>query len=155
MKLRLIGTPNKIDKSLVRHAMHFYIENLIGKNTNHIKLYINFVDNLIKETSNKAFSWPTLKAFKTKIDSNIGRIATLKCLAHEAVHIKQFACEELVFHTKRYDTVLWLGKEMDWNQHDLKIYYNAPWEIEAYGREIALYEFFKINGYSSKINKFD
>lgn len=66
----------------------------------------------------------------------------IQTLAHEMVHVKQYAKNE---HVKRFATAkgglkiesVWLGKP--WRpKRDESGYYDAPWEIEAYGREVGL-----------------
>lgn len=69
----------------------------------------------------------------------------IKTLAHEMVHVKQYAKRELVSGlmvaakdglkiTCKWMGKIWMskGKEDD--------YYDSPWEIEAYGREVGLYK---------------
>ena len=145
MKLRVYGNSHKVDKNLVRTAMFFYMDTLLGAETDDLTLHVKFVDGLIKTKNSKARSWPSVTAFKIEVDAGLGRIQTLRCLAHEIVHIKQFACRELAYHPTDNCIALWNGEEMEWNQQDMNIYYNTPWEIEANGREVALYELFKIH----------
>jgi hypothetical protein len=56
-------------------------------------------------------------------------------LAHELVHVKQFACGELRFLESTGKTK-WKGKHVNDEELD---YYDHPWEIEAYGREKGLF----------------
>ena len=62
----------------------------------------------------------------------------LQTLAHEMVHVKQFATGELRLLNKgraaRWNNVPWKGK-----QDEMDSYYDSPWEIEAFGRELGLY----------------
>jgi hypothetical protein len=148
MRLRIFGNPRKVNKELARDAMNFYIESLLGSDTDDLKIHVKFIDNLVRDTNYKAHSQPTVKAFILGIDSNLTQRATLKCLAHEIVHIKQFACRELVYHATDDNLVLWHGEEMVWNQKDVKYYYNTPWEIEANSREVGLYELYRIHLYN-------
>ena len=57
----------------------------------------------------------------------------LLTVAHEMVHVKQFTRKELTHTTKRA-VKSWKGK----NYHDSQ-YWDCPWEIEAYGRELGLF----------------
>lgn len=57
----------------------------------------------------------------------------LLTIAHEMVHVKQFTRGELK-HTECMATKSWKGK----NYHESN-YWNCPWEIEAYGRELGLF----------------
>ena len=72
----------------------------------------------------------------------------LKTLAHEMVHLKQFAKNELtdvggnkstVYRGGQSYSTKWMGKV--WapkgKEHP---YYDAPWEIAAYGQEVGLYK---------------
>jgi hypothetical protein len=66
----------------------------------------------------------------------------IQTLAHEMVHVKQYAKNE---HVKRFATAkgglriesVWLGKPWRPKKNE-NGYYDAPWEIEAYGREVGL-----------------
>jgi len=66
----------------------------------------------------------------------------IQTLAHEMVHVKQHAKNELV---KDYGTArggyklesVWLGKVWRPKQGE-DSYFDSPWEVEAYGREVGL-----------------
>lgn len=62
-------------------------------------------------------------------------------LGHELVHVKQYLNNE-IFDYKNGD-VRHKGIIFDasWGQ-DEETYYESPWEIEAYGRELGLYRMF-------------
>jgi len=66
---------------------------------------------------------------------------TLKNLGHEMVHVKQYLLNEL-FDYKDGQTSRYMGGryaytgEMDWT------YWDAPYEVEAYGRMEGLYQMF-------------
>lgn len=83
--------------------------------------------------------WFTINLRGAKGDDDI-----IKTLAHEMVHVKQHAKNELqsgVMIASRGGlkmTSKWMGeiwKPKGKEDH----YYDSPWEIEAYGREIGLY----------------
>ena len=83
--------------------------------------------------------WFTINLRDAKDDDDV-----LKTLAHEMVHVKQHAKNELqsgVMIASRGGlkmTSKWMGeiwKPKGKEDH----YYDSPWEIEAYGREIGLY----------------
>lgn len=84
--------------------------------------------------------WFTIQLRDAKGDDPL-----MKTLAHEMVHIKQFAKGEMYtdhFKTARGYRKLqteWQGSV--WNpskkEHE---YFDSPWEIEAYGREVGLYQ---------------
>lgn len=70
----------------------------------------------------------------------------IKTLAHEMVHVKQYAKNELgkefavgrggsgVRIATRWQGQLWKAKRKE------DAYWDCPWEIEAYGREVGLYQ---------------
>jgi hypothetical protein len=69
------------------------------------------------------------------MDPNLGKRNMLIVLAHEMVHVKQYAKGELkdfVYGTR----VKFKGSIIDDNKVD---YWDQPWEIEAHGREKGLY----------------
>ena len=67
----------------------------------------------------------------------------LSTVAHELVHVKQFAKGELYDSTVK-DRTRWHGQWMKRTPD----YWDLPWEIEAYGREVGLYtRWVRENGY--------
>ena len=85
------------------------------------------------------------RVFELQISSKIPKNRQIEVMAHEIVHIKQMARNELrmkagvkVFHdgtVVRHDVGIWMGKEYLVNEDT---YFDLPWEIEAYGREVGL-----------------
>lgn len=87
--------------------------------------------------------WFTIGLNKTT-DKNADIDSIIKTLAHEMVHVKQHAKNELqTGHAvaargglKIYSK--WMGEI--WKPKGKEdAYFDAPWEIEAYGREVGLY----------------
>ena len=76
------------------------------------------------ETDNK-------RTFELEIDRNQRLRDLLETVAHEMVHVKQFARREM--HPSM-DT--WYGKTYSPDKVD---YWDLPWEIEAHGREVGLF----------------
>jgi hypothetical protein len=67
------------------------------------------------------------------IDSAMNIQDTIECLAHEMVHVKQFARGQLSYDIKPTKThTLWMGK-----RHQVDPY-ESPWELEAYSKEKVL-----------------
>ena len=74
------------------------------------------------------------REFDIEVHSKLKLRKFLTTLAHEMVHVKQFAKGELYESTvqgKHRWHGQWLAKEPD--------YYDQPWEIEAAGREAGLF----------------
>lgn len=62
-------------------------------------------------------------------------------LGHELVHVKQYLNNEIFDYTSgdvRYKGTLY---DSAWAENE-EAYFDAPWEIEAYGRELGLYRMF-------------
>jgi len=71
-----------------------------------------------------------------KSDTRIGRQDIFKTLAHEMVHVKQFAQRELKFRVRSLEKMTWKGKQVN----ESKVAYEKlPWEKEAFGKEEILF----------------
>lgn len=75
------------------------------------------------------------REFEININSKMGTRKQLITLAHEIVHVKQYAKGELK-SLLRTSTERWHGKYI---QTDELNYFDRPWEIEAFGREYGMY----------------
>lgn len=63
----------------------------------------------------------------------------IRCLAHEMVHLKQYVRGEFTISSTNDKMVeLWKGEVYKFKKNEHP-YYDAPWEIEAYGREPGLF----------------
>ena len=71
------------------------------------------------------------RTFELEIDRTQPLRQLLETVAHEMVHVKQYARREL--HPSKE---AWLGKTV--NPKKLS-YWDLPWEIEAHGREVGLF----------------
>ena len=71
------------------------------------------------------------REFELEIDKTQPLRKLLETVAHEMVHVKQFARREL--HPHNDD---WYGKT--YNPKKVS-YWDLPWEIEAHGREVGLF----------------
>lgn len=136
MQLSIVGCPErKKFLKYVKEAVNFYAEELISKKlSENINLKIKFNKTLdcfgyacIKEFNNSGKA----REFEIQIHPGIGAYNILKTLAHEMVHIKQFAYGETNCTLTR-----WKGNKVDSDDID---YYSHPWEIEANGMEVGLF----------------
>lgn len=84
--------------------------------------------------SDKSFKHFTIELLYTK---NI--VHMLKRLAHEAIHLKQYALGELDNNTIHRGHTVWLNTIVDERKID---YWDHPWEIEAYNNEYVLFKSF-------------
>jgi len=72
----------------------------------------------------------TYNEFELEIHKGMRLRRLLETVAHEMVHVKQYARKEL-----QQDSV-WQGKTYNPEKVD---YWDLPWEIEAHGREVGLF----------------
>ena len=73
----------------------------------------------------------TKRDFEIEIDKTQPMRKLLETIAHEMVHVKQFARREM-----HPETDEWYGKT--YNPKKVS-YWDLPWEIEAHGREVGLF----------------
>ncbi len=146
MEINVYNTNKKRLKTVVAEAAEFFAHQLMNSRmADNIELDIEFDPKLdcqgvcINEDDTKRSRFFTIQLRNTREDTDYDIIQTL---AHEMVHVKQYAKNE---HVKRFATAkgglkiesVWLGKP--WRpKRDESGYYDAPWEIEAYGREVGL-----------------
>lgn len=83
------------------------------------------------------------REFTLKIRAGLSHTETLKTIAHEMIHVKQYAYNEL-----NEEMTVWQGERI--NGESIK-YADQPWEIEAYGIGDILYREF-VKEYKEVIN---
>ena len=141
MLLNITGS-NKKNRMLVKHAAQWYAERLMGKRLmNSLEINIHLRRNLItKEGCEGTAIWEgdycdRPRDFTIELDLTFSIRDVLITLAHEMVHIKQWAKGEMYEYTKspmvRFHTTKF---ELD----DIN-YWDYPWEIEAFGKQLGLF----------------
>ena len=142
MKIRSKGKPDNVPRSLCKESLQFYANELLGKRlSKNISLQLVF-----EELPSPYFAicdWnddgPVHRNFIVIVNKTLKKRMMLITLAHEMVHVKQYARKELQDDQYR-NNVKWLGKVVCLNKTQ---YRKRPWEIEAYAKDKALYEKFK------------
>lgn len=143
---------DKVDTKMLRYAAHYFSHKLMNKRMlDNITLRISWTGN---ETTDDGLCYyteddKTPRNFKIMLNENMGRRALLMTLAHEITHLKQYALKEL--HDSSSGT-RW--KRVIVNEKEIH-YYDTPWEIEAFGRELGLYNRLKENLEHNKNMIFD
>ena len=154
MRISIRGNSDYADHEKMRIAVRYFLRRLLKNDTSGIsKVTVDFVDGLLKEDKTEGqFLFPyrqDCKSFIIEVDSSLRENRTLMVLAHECVHLKQWHKEELrdsSYPPKYTDSyVKWRGKRARWRDHadNEDQYFDQPWEIEAYGRQIGLYHGFR------------
>ena len=141
LKIEVTGTPSKVDVELCKKAIQFYGQKLLSEKIND-NIYLNLEFESFKTGACEyAFcTWEITnhnpRDFTITVKRNLSEKQMLLAIAHEMVHLKQYATGELKDYIKSNKKCRWMGKIFD---TDAIEYWDHPWEIDAYGREQGLY----------------
>ena len=145
MEINVTGTSGKLVGQL-KEAAEFYANLLMDpRMVKNLTIDIEISDRsdvdgeCVDEDGIKNPRWFTIGLKKQSAEE------MLKTLGHEMVHVKQHAKNELQSGimipargghrmTSRWMGQIWKPKA---KEHD---YFDSPWEIEAFGREVGLYQ---------------
>ena len=145
MYLTIDGSSKSVDKKTLTNAVEFYATCLDIDRKN-IDIYLDFEKELEKNFKENAYCVNEgCNQYTITIDPKFGKRKTLIALAHEMVHVKQYAKRELTYNSRKK-----LSRFKGQAYEDNINYWDQPWEIEAFGRELGLYVQFK---YSEKKKK--
>ena len=137
-----VNTKDRKLKEIIMSAVTWYANKLMSaRMVKSLSVTIKLKKNLSKKDGDEGrTSWEDSnhrpKEFTIEVDANISTREILEVLAHEMVHVKQFATGELFqyFTGKHKDLMRWHGQIIS-NDVD---YWDQPWEIEAYGMQLGL-----------------
>ena len=152
MLLETSGKPNKLPIKICKDAVKFYGRYLLTENLYHkITVTLKF-EHFDKKCSDYAYcEWEDkshrAKNFIITLKKDLSKKEMLLAIAHEMVHVKQYARGELSDYV-RLNKSKWQGVPYDLDTVD---YWECPWEIEAHGREKGLY--FKFQDYMRIVKK--
>ena len=140
MLLHIKGSNKKVRK-VVEQAAWYYAEKLMGKRLlGNLEITINLKKNLLTKEGNEGTAiWEDdnlrPKEFTITLDSTCTIRNILITLAHEMVHVKQWAKGEMYEYAEQ-DMVRF--NKTKFNLADIN-YWDYPWEIEAFGRQLGLF----------------
>ena len=125
----------------VERAAYFFEKVLFKRKLPSIRLNIELIHRLkYKEDTEGDCIWEDRRTkpreFTIRLDSSNNLADLIETLAHEMVHVKQYALGEMKDSGISLDLVYWQNEEYDSSKVH---YYDWPWEIEAAGRETGLY----------------
>jgi hypothetical protein len=140
MLLRTAGKPKKVPISLCKQAVKWYGKYLLGHRLyRNIEVKLEFDKKALGPYVYGCCDWNDdnhkARDFTITVDPDLGKRNMLLVIAHEMVHVKQYAKGEMKDYI-RMDRVKWKGKVYNESVID---YWEHPWEIEAHGREKGLY----------------
>lgn len=136
MLVSVSGLRSKRFENIVLKATEYYLSMLVPRHiSHHIQIDIEFesrldekADGYCEVTGHNRRQKP--REFLIQIHKNKSQRYMLMTLAHEMVHVKQYAMGELAENMNA-----WKGRRV----HSKTDYWDTPWEIEAHGREAGLY----------------
>lgn len=143
MRLQIHGG-TKTHQKHCRQFIRFFSNRFFTKDLNkQISVRLKFVKKNVEYGEDCAYvEWmdSNRQPRKFVISIHVPQKASLKyiisTLAHEMVHVKQFAKNELVdLPSTNFSVSVFKNKKYNINRVS---YYDQPWEIEAYGRERGL-----------------
>ena len=133
---------SKRQKELAESMVVFCQKKLMPKMYN---LEINMHIKEFGKDENCGYAWPADDAhvsrpreFNIEVNRNQKLRQMLETIAHEMVHVKQFARGELYESTNK-KAHRWQGIWMSNRSKNVKDYWDNPWEIEAFGRQLGLF----------------
>jgi len=143
MHIQITNIDDPDREAVIRAAVLFYGKKLLPTLYKKITVTINYNKDIPVEFEAET-NWMDKNVFPKQFEislckgvKNFRKI--LQTLAHEMVHVKQFAKGEIYDHKYRR-TFKWGKRHFNIDKED---YWDLPWEIEAYGRELGLYIKFK------------
>ena len=141
MLLHVKGS-NKAVRKLVEHATWYYAEKLMGlRLMDGLEITINLNKNLlVKEGNEGSAIWEDngyrSREFTIELDTTVKIRNLLITLAHEMVHVKQWAKNKMYANMNVAGMVRFKGEKVHMEITD---YWDYPWEIEAYGKQLGLF----------------
>jgi hypothetical protein len=140
MYLKTVGKPSRIKMKMCKDAVKFYGRYLLGDKLYHrVSITLLFDRDLIGTNEYAYCDWEDTnhkaRDFTVAVDPEMSKRNMLLALAHEMVHVKQYAKGELKDYLRSKKSK-WKSEIIDPSQMD---YWEYPWEIEAHGREKGLY----------------
>lgn len=132
------------ERKILKMATYFYASRLMSDRlSNTLEINVNVIKDFYIKSKVLGEAFPkgddpkNKKQFVINLEWNKLGKKVLQSLAHEMVHVKQYAKGELKFH-ERGNLVTFQREQYQGDE-----YWESLWEIEAYGREVGLYQKFK------------
>jgi predicted metallopeptidase len=146
MRQYVSGRSKSLTVKELRIATKFLLRELVGDRTQkNIKIHLRFA-NIKDQLGSCEVLGRTqpYRVFAIEINPFVPRATALKILAHELVHVKQFATGELKEYVYREESI-WRnskGRLSEYVETDSN-YSRMPWEKEAYREEKRLYKLYR------------
>lgn len=147
MRVFVEGRPNKLGEKEIVFATEFFASLLMSKRLQKdVIVHIECLDDGSDGFMHFLDDNRRPREFQININNRISKRKQLITLAHEMVHVKQYVKGELKYLSRK-DEDRWLGSIVRRDLH----YYDRPWEIEAFGRELGLVQRYILHKNENKI----
>ena len=142
MMVSVRGQNDVLSKKEIRKSVSLFGNILLGKRLSdniYVEVYNESYDlNDMGFCNPMDFEERSPREFEIFVNKNLCKYEQLLTIAHEMVHIKQFALNEFkVFDNHEYK---WRGKKV---RHPRKKHFNLPWEKEAIASEPWLMHYYE------------
>jgi len=151
-KIRITGGSAR-KRSIVKKAARWMLGYTLGKRlANNIELTIRIAEDLVGTRFYGSVIWEDVNHRPRSYDMELCNYLTdrtlMRVLAHEVVHIRQYATGDLKDLATKANYCKWKNKLVLAEGPGSGSYFNLPWEVEARrDQEVILREWKKANGY--------
>jgi hypothetical protein len=137
-----VSGSGKNKRAEVKSLIEFCVDKLMPRLKDKLAIDVTLIANLTEKEglagdciwNDDSCNRP--REFIIRVDSTQDRDDMMETVAHEMVHVKQYARGELKDFSATDAVCKWQGKDINLSKLN---YYDHPWEIEAHGREKGLY----------------
>ena len=137
MQVSVCKCPPKLSADMVTEAVRFYASTLMNRQlVRNLTVKVFFKDGGVDGLCNTDDDLAKPREFALHINPKRSVKAMLTALAHEMVHVKQYATGESRQYERTPYVTKFRGVMVNTSTTD---YWDLPWEIDAYGRELGLY----------------
>ena len=137
MHIAVYKCPPKLTADMVTEAVRFYASTLMNRQlVKNLTVKVSFKDKDVDGFCNTDDDLAKPREFALQINPKRSVKAILTALAHEMVHVKQYATGESKQYERTPYVTKFRGVMVNTETMD---YWDLPWEIDAYGRELGLY----------------
>lgn len=149
MRISVRGPNTKVSKKELRFATDFMMGLLLSKKLKD-NIYVEVIShpNMLNEGGHEKLAdciWidreHSPREFRIRLNANKCKRVQLLSLAHEIVHVKQMAINEMrsIYRRGPEHSVYHIKWKTDYVNAKEVHYFDLPWEIEAHGREYGMY----------------
>jgi hypothetical protein len=151
MKVFIRGKSKNLSKKEIRAAVRFFADKLLSSRLKkYITVYITYNLDLPIPAIIYDDDDGKMRTFHITVSQHLGKRKELLAIAHETVHIKQAATGQW---KQKNGKSLWNGEVFN-DEDTEEDYWQSPIEIDAYGREVGLYEMYMLSMKAKKNETF-